>query len=171
MRPINFIDIEKEEKTNNIFNILLLAIPFLIIIFILFIDYNIILKDSNNVEALGYSENEILKIKNDIEKLENDKEKLSMTLEKLDHLDNRNEQIILTNILNTSIDRNSEKNFVTKINYNNDETTIEGNSIDTKSPEDDLIYFNSKFNENLYIYEMNFSDGFYTYILKEGVEK
>lgn len=169
MRPINFIEFkETKQSKDKEFSKILMILPLLILLVIILYDYKtlnqtyLLNQNSNNL----YSEEEILNIKEEIELLKTEKDELSKTLSVLNSLDKRSNQDLFNDLISMSINKDTDQDFLVELSYFNDEFYYKGNSIDTSIPENKVVYFNDNNERNLFIDNLDYSNGYYTYILK-----
>lgn len=173
MKPVNFIKPEGQVKLRNGFKInriIIFTLPLVIVFGLITLDYFHLKKDVSSVkDEILISEEEMMILKSQTETLEemlSDLKNSQYLLSNLEEKTQKAEKII--NLLNISSELESNNIFFTSIAL--DETlTLMGNSLEKESVNHWLDTINGAEND-FYIGELSFSNGFYTFIITERGE-
>ena len=171
MKPINFIKNNEKEsfrKKLNLNKFLLFSLPLLLILGIIAIDYLNLMKEISHVsDEISVNEEEVMSLKNETETLEKMVLELKDSQQFFTSLDENTQKFEkIISLLDTSSKLESNNIFLTSISL--EETfTLMGNSLEKESVDNWLEILNEN-DGNFYIGELNFSNGFYTFILNEG---
>lgn len=168
MKPVNFIDLQKNRKSQKLkIKNIIFIIPLIIVLIAISYDYNYLNKNHSVEESSQlYSEDEILIIREEIDSLRFEKEKLLEKLDVLNSLDKRHNQVCFSELINMSLDKDTDQDFLVELNYLDENIYYIGNCVDEKILEDKVVYFNEKDVGNLIIDKVDYSNGYFTYILK-----
>lgn len=173
MKPVNFIKPEGQVKLRKGFKInriIIFIIPLVIVFGLIILDYFHLKKNMSSVkDEILISEEEMMILKSQTETLEemlSDLKNSQYLLSNLEEKTQKAEKII--NLLNISSELESNNIFFTSIAL--DETlTLMGNSLEKESVNHWLDTINGEEND-FYIGELSFSNGFYTFIITERGE-
>ena len=173
MKPVNFIKNDEKEnfrKKSNINKSILFLLPVLLILGLIAIDYLNLKKEISHVsDEIFVRDEEVMSLKMETEILEKmvlDLKNSQRFFTNLDKNAQKFDKII--SLLDISSKLESNNIFLTSVSLEVTFTLI-GNSLEKESVDNWIEILNEN-GGNFYIGELNFSNGFYTFILNEGGE-